>query len=98
MINKSAIGTPQAEVRSPSSQLPLPSWEYQEYPTNSQTVALARNHTASVLDTDWSLHSDMNVVSGSEDGNMLIWQVDPNAFKGWNLAMSHINASPRKVG
>ena len=26
----------------------------------------------------------MIVASGGEDGNMLIWQVDPNAFEGWN--------------
>jgi coronin-1B/1C/6 len=70
-------------------------------------VPLARSHTAPVLDTDWSPHSDTIVASGGEDGNVLIWQVDPNAFEGWNSdgwtpvdfsPVLHINASPRKVG
>ena len=70
-------------------------------------IPLARSHTAPVLDTDWSPHSDTIVASGGEDGNVLIWQVDPNAFEGWNSdgwtpvdfsPVLHINASPRKVG
>jgi coronin-1B/1C/6 len=60
-----------------------------------------------VLDTDWSPHSDTIVASSGEDGNVLIWQVDPNVFEGWNSdgwtpvdfsPVLHINASPRKVG
>lgn len=70
-------------------------------------VPLARSHTAPVLDTDWSPHSDTIVASSGEDGNVLIWQVDPNVFEGWNSdgwtpvdfsPVLHINASPRKVG
>ena len=57
-------------------------------------VPLARTHTAPVLDTDWSPHSDTIVASGGEDGNVFIWQVDPSAFEGWNvegLTLSHLN-------
>jgi coronin-1B/1C/6 len=70
-------------------------------------VPLARSHTAPVLDTDWSPHSDTIVASSGEDGNVLIWQVDPSVFEGWNSdgwtpvdfsPVLHINASPRKVG
>ncbi|KAH9988550.1 WD40-repeat-containing domain protein [Russula vinacea] len=70
-------------------------------------IPLARSHTAPVLDTDWSPHSDTTVASGGEDGNVLIWQVDANAFEGWNAEgwtpvdfspVLHINASQRKVG
>jgi hypothetical protein len=47
------------------------------------------------------------VVSRGEDGNVVIWQVDHNAFEGWNsddwtpvdfLPILHINTSPWKVG
>jgi coronin-1B/1C/6 len=60
-----------------------------------------------VLDTDWSPHADNIVVSGGEDGNVLIWQVDSAAFEGWNAdgwvpvdfsPVLRIAASPRKVG
>ena len=70
-------------------------------------VPLARSHTAPVLDTDWSPHSDTIVASGGEDGNVFIWQVDPSSFEGWNAEgwvpidfspVLHIDASPRKVG
>ncbi|KAH9964309.1 microtubule binding protein [Russula compacta] len=70
-------------------------------------IPLARSHTAPVLDTDWSPHSDSIVASGGEDGNVLIWQVDAAAFEGWNAdgwapvdfsPVLHIDASQRKVG
>jgi len=70
-------------------------------------VPLARSHTAPVLDTDWSPHSDTIVASGGEDGNIFIWQVNPSSFEGWNAEgwapidfspVLHIDASPRKVG
>jgi len=70
-------------------------------------VPLARSHTAPVLDTDWSPHSDAIVASGGEDGNVLIWQVDAATFEGWNAEgwapidfspVLRIDASPRKVG
>jgi coronin-1B/1C/6 len=70
-------------------------------------IPLARNHTAAVLDTDWSPHSDTIVASGGEDGNLLIWQVDPATFDGWSAdgwqpidfsPVLHIGASQRKVG
>ncbi|KAI9507163.1 microtubule binding protein [Russula earlei] len=70
-------------------------------------VPLARSHTAPVLDTDWSPHSDTIVASGGEDGNVLIWQVDPAVFEGWSAdgwvpvdfsPVLRIGASQRKVG
>ncbi|KAI0294482.1 microtubule binding protein [Multifurca ochricompacta] len=70
-------------------------------------VPLARSHTAPVLDTDWSPHSDSIVASGGEDGNVMIWQVDPSAFEDWNTEgwvprdfgpVLRIDASPRKIG
>ncbi|KAH9018005.1 microtubule binding protein [Lactarius hengduanensis] len=70
-------------------------------------VPLARSHTAPVLDTDWSPHSDSIVASGGEDGNVMIWQVDASAFEDWNAEgwvprdfapVLRIDASPRKVG
>ncbi|KAH9971015.1 microtubule binding protein [Lactifluus volemus] len=70
-------------------------------------VPLARNHTAPVLDTDWSPHSDTIVASGGEDGNVMIWQVDSSAFEDWNTdgwepqdfgPVLRIAASQRKVG
>ncbi|KAF8260418.1 microtubule binding protein [Lactarius quietus] len=70
-------------------------------------LPLARCHTAPVLDTDWSPHSDSTVASGGEDGNVMIWQVDGSVFEGWNAdgwvprdfePVLRIAASPRKVG
>ncbi|KAH8993016.1 microtubule binding protein [Lactarius akahatsu] len=70
-------------------------------------VPLARSHTAPVLDTDWSPHSDSIVASGGEDGNVMVWQVDASAFEDWNAEgwvprdfapVLRIDASPRKVG
>ncbi|KAH9956997.1 microtubule binding protein [Russula dissimulans] len=70
-------------------------------------IPLARSHTAPVLDTDWSPHSDSIVASGGEDGNVLIWQVDAGAFEDWGAdgwvpvdfsPVLRIDASPRKVG
>jgi len=70
-------------------------------------IPLARSHTAPVLDTDWSPHSDNTVASGGEDGNVLIWQVDAGVFEGWGAdgwvpvdfsPVLRIDASPRKVG
>ena len=70
-------------------------------------VPLARSHTAPVLDTDWSPHSDSIVASGGEDGNVMVWQVDGSAFEDWTAdgwvprdfsPVLRIDASPRKVG
>jgi coronin-1B/1C/6 len=70
-------------------------------------VPLARSHTAPVLDTDWSPHSDVIVASGGEDGNVMIWQVDSSPFEDWNTdgwvprdfgPVLRIAASSRKVG
>ncbi|KAE9383891.1 DUF1900-domain-containing protein [Gymnopus androsaceus JB14] len=71
------------------------------------TLPLARSHTASVLDTDWSPHDDSLVASGGDDGKLMIWKVDSNAFDGWGSdhwvpkdfdPVWRIDASPRKVG
>ena len=70
-------------------------------------IPLARSHTAPVLDTDWSPHSDSIVASGGEDGNVMIWQVEASAFEDWTAEgwvprdfgpVLRIAASPRKVG
>ncbi|TDL26513.1 microtubule binding protein [Rickenella mellea] len=70
-------------------------------------IPLARGHTAPVLDTDWSPHDDSLVVSGGEDGNILLWKVDADAFEGWGAErwvpqdfdpVARINGSPRKIG
>jgi coronin-1B/1C/6 len=70
-------------------------------------IPLARSHTAPVLDTDWSPHSDSIVASGGEDGNVMIWQVEGSIFEDWNAEgwvpkdfapVLRIAASPRKVG
>ncbi len=70
-------------------------------------VPLARSHTAPVLDTDWSPHSDTIVASAGEDGNVMIWQIDGSTFEDWNAdgwepcdlsPVLRIAASPRKVG
>ncbi|KAJ3839268.1 microtubule binding protein [Lentinula raphanica] len=71
------------------------------------TLPLARSHTASVLDTDWSPHDDSLVASGGDDGKLMIWKVNEDAFEGWGGdhwvpkdfdPVWRIDASPRKVG
>ena len=57
-----------------------------------------------VLDTGWFLHSEVTV--SSKEGNTFIWQVDPFAFKGWNMEgwapigfsfVLHLDGSSHKV-
>ena len=72
------------------------------------TLPLARSHTAAVLDTEWSPHSDSIVASGGEDGNVMIWKVDDRIFDGWAEEgweaprdfdpVARITASPKKIG
>lgn len=72
------------------------------------TLPLARSHTAAVLDTEWSPHSDSIVASGGEDGNVMIWKVDDRIFDGWAEdgweaprdfdPVARIPASPKKIG
>ncbi|KAJ6614138.1 hypothetical protein B0H10DRAFT_2046156 [Mycena sp. CBHHK59/15] len=89
--------------------LPLPSpFSATGFPYKlPDSLPLARSHTAPVLDTDWSPHNDRIVASGGEDGKVMIWKVDPEAFEGWGLEgwvptdfdpVSRIDASPRKIG
>jgi len=70
-------------------------------------IPLARGHTATVLDTAWSPFDDNIVASAGEDGKVLIWKVDADAFEGWGAEkwipqdfdpVARIEASPRKVG
>ncbi|TFK19401.1 microtubule binding protein [Coprinopsis marcescibilis] len=70
-------------------------------------LPLARGHTATVLDTDWSPHNDSIVASGGEDGKLMIWKVESSTFDGWGQEgwtpqdfdpVSRIDASARKVG
>ncbi|KIL60839.1 hypothetical protein M378DRAFT_167650 [Amanita muscaria Koide BX008] len=72
------------------------------------TLPLARSHTAAVLDTDWSPHSDSIVASGAEDGKVMIWKVDDRVFDGWGEEgwepprdfdpVARIDAGPKKIG
>ncbi|EAU90771.1 microtubule binding protein [Coprinopsis cinerea okayama7 len=71
------------------------------------SLPLARGHTATVLDTDWSPHNDSVVASGGEDGKVLVWKVDSSAFEGWGQEgwapqdfdpVARLDASARKVG
>ncbi|KAF6753380.1 microtubule binding protein [Ephemerocybe angulata] len=71
------------------------------------SLPLARGHTATVLDTDWSPHNDSIVASGGEDGKTMIWKVEASAFEGWGTdgweaqdfdPVLRIDASARKVG
>ena len=60
-----------------------------------------------MLDTDWSPHDDSLVVSGGEDGHILLWKVDAEAFEGWGHEkwvpqdfdpVARISGSARKIG
>ncbi|KAG9119776.1 Coronin-like protein crn1, partial [Ceratobasidium sp. 392] len=63
-------------------------------------------HTAPVLDVDWSPFSDSVVVSGGEDGRVLVWKVESSQFDGWGGEwrprdfdpVASISGSGRKVG
>lgn len=89
--------------------LPLPS-PYQPHslpPKLPDVIPLARGHTAPVLDTDWSPHDDSLVVSGGDDGHILLWKVDKDAFDGWGHEkwvpvdfdpVLRISGSSRKIG
>ncbi|KAG6891135.1 hypothetical protein C0992_010430 [Termitomyces sp. T32_za158] len=90
--------------------LPLPS-PFQTVPGLPQklpdSLPLARSHTATVLDTDWSPHNDSIVASCGEDGKVMIWKVEESVFEGWGQEnwipqdfdpVARIDASPRKVG
>ncbi|KAI0310412.1 microtubule binding protein [Amylostereum chailletii] len=70
-------------------------------------IPLARSHTAPVLDTDWSPHSEDTVASAGEDGKVMLWKAEPSAFEDWGTdgwvprdfdPILRIDASPRKVG
>lgn len=70
-------------------------------------VPLARSHSATVLDTDWSPHNDSVVASGGEDGKVCVWKVEAGTFEGWGQEgwvphdfdpVERIEASPRKIG
>ena len=88
----------------PSPFTPLPHF----FPTKlPDLVPLARSHTASVLDTDWSPFNDSIVASGGDDGKAMIWQVNAGSFDGWGNEgwepqdfepVLRIDASPRRVG
>jgi coronin-1B/1C/6 len=71
------------------------------------SLPLARGHTATVLDTDWSPHNDSLAASGAEDGKVMIWKVESSAFEGWGQEgwapqdfdpVLRIDASARKIG
>ncbi|KAK7456446.1 Coronin-like protein crn1 [Stygiomarasmius scandens] len=88
--------------------LPSPFAPFPNFPhTLPDTLALARSHTAPVLDTDWSPHNDSIVASAGEDGKVMIWNIDASAFDEWGAddweprdldPVWRIDASPRKVG
>ncbi|KAG9119598.1 Coronin-like protein crn1 [Ceratobasidium sp. 392] len=69
-------------------------------------IPLARGRTAPVLDVDWSPFSDSVVVSGGEDGRVLVWKVESSRFDGWGGEcrprdfdpVASISGSGRKVG
>lgn len=60
-----------------------------------------------MLDTDWSPHDDALVASAGDDGQLLLWKVDADAFEGWGGdkwvphdfdPVLRIAASSRKAG
>ncbi|KAG9125458.1 Coronin-like protein crn1, partial [Ceratobasidium sp. 392] len=62
-------------------------------------ISLARGHTAPVLDTDWSLFNDLVVVSGGEDGRVLVWKVESPQFDDEDFdPIADLSGSGRKVG
>ncbi|KZV84974.1 DUF1900-domain-containing protein [Exidia glandulosa HHB12029] len=91
--------------------LPLPS-PFKPLPNNlpwklPDIIPLARGHSAPVLDTAWSPFDDSLVASGGEDGNILIWKIESNAFEGWGHEkfepvdfdpVARISASPKRIG
>ena len=91
--------------------LPLPS-PFRPLPKNlpyklPDVIPLARGHTAPVLDTDWSPFDDSVVVSGGEDGKLLVWKVSEDMFEGWGAEgwvpqdfdpVARIDGSSRKIG
>lgn len=89
--------------------LPLPS-PFQPHnlpPKLPDVIPLARGHTAPVLDTDWSPHDDALAASGGDDGQILLWKVNPDVFEGWGAEkwapvdfdpVLRISGSSRKVG
>ncbi|KAF8959637.1 microtubule binding protein [Flammula alnicola] len=90
--------------------LPLPS-PFQGIPgfphKLPDTIPMARSHTATVLDTDWSPHNDSIVASGGEDGKVMIWKVESSMFEGWGTEgwvpqdfdpVLRIDGSPRRIG
>jgi len=91
--------------------LPLPS-PFNPLPHNlpyklPDLIPLARSHTATVLDTDWSPFNDAIVASGAEDGKVMIWKVEDSLFEGWGQEhwepqdfdpVARIEVSPKRVG
>lgn len=70
-------------------------------------IPLARSHTATVLDTDWSPFNDSIVASGAEDGKVMIWKMEDSFFEGWGQEhwepqdfdpVARIEVSPKRVG
>lgn len=70
-------------------------------------IPLARNHTAPVLDTDWSPFNDSIVASAGDDGKAMIWKVESSMFEGWGEEkwepqdfdpVARIDVTPRRVG
>ncbi|RXW18022.1 hypothetical protein EST38_g7826 [Candolleomyces aberdarensis] len=88
--------------------LPSPFHAINGFPNKlPDSLPLARGHTATVLDTDWSPHNDSIVASGAEDGKTMIWKVEAGVFEGWGTEgweavdfdpVLRIDASARKVG
>lgn len=88
----------------PSPFLPVPHNVPYKLP---DVIPLARGHTSTVLDTDWSPFNDSIVASGAEDGKAMIWKVDSSAFEGWGAdkwepvdfdPVARIDVSARRVG
>ncbi|EIW75312.1 microtubule binding protein [Coniophora puteana RWD-64-598 SS2] len=88
----------------PTPFAPLPTGFPSKLP---DVIPLARSHTATVLDTDFSPHDDALLASGAEDGKTFIWKVDASTFQGWSEddfvprdfdPVARLDVSPRKVG